>query len=324
MKEHDIRPRAILDEFLQLLSEDTRIFFAEAPLVAQDCFACGAASEHAFDKNGFSYAECRECLTLYVNPRPERAAFDRYYKDSASTRYWATTFYKATESARREQLWKPKARLIKEKILKFGRIDEIVDIGGGYGAFAEEMRGIADWKIVIIEPSVHLSRICREKGFPVVEKFLENVRREDLSDKSRCFVSFELFEHLFDPKEFLRGLNALMRGGDLFIFTTLSGLGVDIQALWEDSKAVTPPQHLNFFNPAAMRRLLAKAGFETLEVTTPGKLDMDILQNNLSQVKDRFWRNYLRIATESEKSAMQAFISEQGLSSHMMAICRKK
>ena len=36
--------------------------------------------------------------------------------------------------------------------------------------------------------------------------------------------------------------------GDSFIFTTLSGMGADIQTLWEDSKAVSPPMHLNFIN----------------------------------------------------------------------------
>ena len=198
MKEHEIRPQAILDEFLRLLAEDTRTFFAEGPRTELDCPACGAKGERAFDKNGFGYAECPQCLTLYVSPRPMRRAFERYYCDSASTRYWATTFYKETEAARREKLWKPKAQLIKEKVVALGGIEEIVDIGGGYGAFAEEMSRIVDWGIVVIEPSRHLSEVCRSKGFPVIEKFLENVGLGDLSERRKCFVSFELFEHLFD------------------------------------------------------------------------------------------------------------------------------
>ena len=40
-----------------------------------------------------------------------------------------------------------------------------------------------------------------------------------------------------------------MSAGDLFIFITLSSTGVDIQGLWENSKSVSPPHHLNFFNP---------------------------------------------------------------------------
>ena len=81
----------------------------------------------------------------------------------------------------------------------------------------------------------------------VIEKFLEQVSLVDLPDGPKAFVSFELFEHLHSPTAFLEHLEGLMTGGDLFFFTTLSGVGVDIQALWADSKSISPPHHLNFF-----------------------------------------------------------------------------
>ena len=114
-----------------------------------------------------------------------------------------------------------------------------------------------------------------------------------------------------------------MNSGDLFIFTTLSGTGVDIQALWKDSKSVSPPHHLNFLNPYSMRLLMGSVGFEPLKITTPGKLDIDILSNNHSQIKDRFWRTFISYASNSEKERLQSFIAETGLSSHMMVCCRK-
>lgn len=323
MKENEIRPRAIFDEYLRLTEEDTKTFFGGAPRNEVACPACGAAGTPAFEKSGFRYTECQTCLSLYVSPRPAREAFEQYYRDSPSTRFWATTFYKETESARREKIWKPKAALIKDKVSRFSTAKEIVDIGGGYGTFAEEIRSITDWNVVVIEPSPHLAQVCRQKGLPVIEKFLEHLRREDLADKQRCFVSFELFEHLYDPAEFLRHLSGLMKSGDLFIFTTLSGLGVDIQVLWEHSKAVAPPHHLNFFNPRSIRQLLEKTGFEPMEVTTPGRLDLDIIENNLPSVRDRFWKNYFRFATAADKDQMQAFIADHLLSSHMMVVCSK-
>ena len=109
MKEHEIRPQDIFDEYLRLTAIDTQTYFADAPRTGQPCPACGADGEAAFEKNGFAYAQCPNCLTLFVNPRPVRSAFENYYTDSPSTRYWATTFYRQTEPARREKLWKPKA-----------------------------------------------------------------------------------------------------------------------------------------------------------------------------------------------------------------------
>ena len=163
MKEREIRPQEIFDEYLKLAERDVTTFFGNASLVRLDCPACGGKGRFAFFKKGFHYEECPECLTLFVNPRPEKGAFSRYYTDALSTKYWATTFYKETESARREKLWKPKAFLIKEKVEKYLHTGTIIDIGGGYGTFAEEIGKIACANIIVIEPSPYLARVCREK-----------------------------------------------------------------------------------------------------------------------------------------------------------------
>ena len=114
-----------------------------------------------------------------------------------------------------------------------------------------------------------------------------------------------------------------MRSGDLFIFTTLAGTGLDIQALWEGSKSVSPPHHLNFLNPHSVKLLLERVGLLSLEVTTPGKLDIDILSNNYELIKDRFLKTFVTYATDSEKEIWQQMISDSGWSSHMMICCQK-
>ncbi len=323
MKEHEIRPQNIFDEYLRLTKEDTRTYFQDAACHEIDCPACGDIGLPAFNKSGFSYVKCPGCQTLYTSPRPERAAFDLYYTDSPSTKFWATTFYKETEAARREKIWKPKAALIFEKIKQFTDVTDIVDIGGGYGTFAEEISRISDYNVTIVEPSKHLADVCRGKDFRVIEKFLEDVQHEELEIRKRCFVSFELFEHLYDPANFLHTLGSLMQEDDLFIFTTLSGTGADIQVLWEHAKAVSPPHHLNFFNPQSVQTLLLSCGFEPLEVSTPGRLDVNIIENNLDQVTDRFWLTFFKLASDSDKQDMQEYLATHLLSSHMMVVCRR-
>ncbi|MFH2011562.1 MAG: class I SAM-dependent methyltransferase [Pseudomonadota bacterium] len=324
MKENEIRPQNIFNEYLKLAEQDVTTYFENAPRIHISCPACGAKGVYAFNKKGFSYEECSECLTLFVSPRPAKEAFDHYYTDSPSTRYWATTFYKETESARREKLWKPKARLIKEKVERFSQAKTILDIGGGYGTFAEEIQKIMDLDIVVIEPSVHLAKVCRDKGLSVMEQFLEDISPDLIPKETKAFVSFELFEHLHDPTDFLGTLNGLMQKNDLFIFTTLSGMGIDIQVLWENSKSISPPHHLNFFNPKSVQILLKRLDFKVIEITTPGKLDISIMENNSDLIHDRFWRNYLQIASEQDKENMQAFVAQNLLSSHMMVVCSKK
>jgi len=324
MKESDIRPAALFDEYLRLCEKDARTYFAAVPRTPVSCPVCDTPGTPAFTKSGFSYDVCARCDSLYVSPRPAADAFEAYYTTAPSSKYWATTFYRETAAARRELLWRPKAELVADKVATLCSRDcAIVDVGGGYGLFAEEIRGLTSGEVVVIEPAPHLAEICRSKALRVVEKFLEHVEPADLPKRPSAFVSFELFEHLHDPRRFLQRMHQLMAGGDLFIFTTLSGTGLDIQLLWERSKSVCPPHHLNFLNPRSMATLLVRVGFEVIEITTPGKLDIDIAATGAELVTDRFWRTFLRYADESARAEWQQIIASTGWSSHMMITCRK-
>lgn len=325
LKELEIRPKAIFVEYLRLAKIDTTTYFEHSIRTDINCPACKIVGKHAFNKNNFSYCECNICRTLYVSPRPEAKAFTDYYTNSPSSKYWASTFYKETAYVRREKIWKPKAKMITDILDKEKTKDyQVIDIGGGYGIFAEEMQKISKQPVIIIEPAPHLAEISRGKGVKVIEKFLEDVSINELPESSRCFISFELFEHLHNPEEFLIKLNCLMQSQDLFIFTTLSGTGLDIQVLWENSPSVSPPHHLNFFNPVSVKIILERTGFECVNVTTPGKLDIDILYNNKKHVTGKFWKTFIENTDEFEKQKLQSVISELSWSSHMMVVCKKK
>lgn len=324
--EQEIRPEAIFNEYLELTRKDIITYFENSERSNFKCPICNIEGDYWVEKNSFEYRKCPGCLSIYVSPRPGRSAFDAYYTDSPSTKYWATTFYKVTEAARREKLWKPKAVLIKEKIEHlqgYTHVKYIVDIGGGYGVFDEEIVKIMNIEPIIIEPSVHLAEVCRQKQLTVVEKFMEDISLGDLPEGRKCYVSFELFEHLYDPKIFLSTVFETMKSSDLFIFTTLSGMGVDIQILKESSKSLSPPHHLNFMNPKSVSRLLQQIGFEVIEAITPGKLDIDILKNNKQFINELSWKNILEYANEEELSKLQEYIVKLGLSSHMMITCKK-
>lgn len=324
MKEEEIRPKRIFDEFRRLAELDAEKYFGADGREHVCCPACGLNGLYSFTKHTFVYEECPACQTLFANPRPPVEAFSLFYRESESAKYVASTFYKETAEARREKIWRPKAKMLSEIIKRFGADQhDMVDVGGGYGIFAEEYGKISGKQVTVIEPGSALADACRGKGLKVIQGFLEDIGPGQLPDSPKVFVSFELFEHLHTPEKFLQHLGDLMLSGDMFIFTTLSGAGVDIQALWEDSKSVSPPHHLNFFNPKSARILLERAGFDVLQTSTPGKLDIDILYNNQQYIKDRFWRTFIIQSGENERQAMQSFIAENGLSSHMLVVCRK-
>ena len=324
MKEEQIRPKKIFDKYIQLAIQDTKFFFKSNNYKNINCIACTSKGKKLFIKHDFQYNICESCFSIYVSPRPSKRAFFNYYINSKSSKFWATTFYKVTENSRKKNLWKPKAKKIYSILNKYFQEKkcQIVDIGGGYGLFADEIKKKIP-KVSIIEPAPHLAEICRNKGHNVINKFLEDVKPSDFVKGRKLYVSFELIEHLHSPRFFFKKLHKLFDHKDIFVFTTLSGMGLDIATLGKKSKSIMPPYHLNFFNPYSIKIFLKKNGFDILQITTPGKLDLDILNNNLNNLDNLFWKYILKKSSEAYLNKLQGYISSLNLSSHMMVVCKK-
>jgi len=323
MKEKEIRPLKLFKRFLHLSSLDVKKFFNKSKKKI-NCVACGKKGKFSFNKKNFSYYECFNCSTLFVNPRPSEKAFLDYYTKSSSVKFLANTLYKKTKEIRRKKIFKPRSKMILNilKIKKFKKYN-CIDIGGGSGIFAEEMSRSLKKKVIVIEPSPPLVKECERKKLKVIPKFLEFVKKEELPKNKKVFTCFELFEHLHDPSKFIKNIKKLMNKGDLFIFTTLSSTGADILTLWNNSRSVNPPHHINFFNPKSIKIFLKKNNLKILNISTPGKIDLDILDNDRSLIKDRFWKTFLLLADKSKKNKMQNLISSINFSSHLMVICQK-
>jgi len=323
MKEKDIRPKKVFDKFLHLASLDIKKYFTKAKEKI-NCIACGKKGHFSFKKMNFSYYRCKNCNTLFVNPRPSKSTFSNYYEKSLSIKFLATHLYKKTEQARKDKIIKPKAKMVFEILKKNKKKNySCVDIGGGYGIFATEISKLLKKRSVVIEPSSNLAQICKKKKLFVIQKFLEKVKKKDLPTDKNFFTCFELFEHVHNPSEFIKSVKQLMRKDDLFIFTTLSSTGLDILTLWEKSRSINPPHHLNFFNPKSIKIFLKKNKFKILNISTPGKIDLNILNNDQRNIKDRFWKNFITLSNEAEKNKMQNLISEINFSSHLMVVCKK-
>jgi 2-polyprenyl-3-methyl-5-hydroxy-6-metoxy-1,4-benzoquinol methylase len=328
MREDDIRPKPLLDEFFARLKRDAdRLAAKRATFVGRDCGFCGRPGRSAFDKDGFRYCTCESCAALFVSPRPDEAALREYTATSEAVAFWSSHFYKQTADARRVKIFRPRAELVVDRARHLGLSGAVTfaDVGAGYGLFLEELRSQApEWRLTAIEPDERLASVCRSHGFDTVERWVESVADGELA---MDFVSaFEVLEHVFDPLAFLTACRRLLRPGGLALVTTLAVSGFDLQVLWNESRSITPPQHLNFPTIASMNTLAARAGFEVVELTTPGELDVDIVRNVLRErpdaVPDRFARE-IASAEEPVRLAFQEFLKAHRLSSHLRCLLRR-
>jgi len=327
MKEEEIRPKKIFDEYLKLAREDIEQYFSDkSDFMHTNCPACNRNdASFEFEKDGFNYVQCNDCGTLYVNPRPSEEAIRNFYAHSKSTKYWAEHFYKETEKQRREKIFKPRAFMIRDFIGKRRKINTFADIGAGYGTFLDEMRKLGLFKnILAIEPSGDLAAVLRTKGFEVIQMLIEECG-DVLRSKVNLATSFELLEHVFSPEKFFLSVWEILAKNGYFIFTTLNINGFDLQVLWDKSKSISPPHHLNFFNLDSAKILLKRCGFEIVKAFTPGKLDVDIVKNMCSEQNievSRFVKLLIN-SDEATRANFQSFLRENNLSSHMCFITQK-
>lgn len=242
MKEYDIRPQKLFNEFLDIAKGDINKYFSNtSEFIEIVCPGCGSKeSKVSFSKHEMHYRECVNCDSIFMSPRPTSAMIDSYYKNSASSKFWAERFFPETMEARRELIFKPRASIISNILRKMDAPKPltIADIGSGYGIFLQELAKLNVFqKIIAIEPSKELADTCRSKGFNVLQNTLEELSSKDL-DVS-FLTSFEVIEHLFSPVEFLRAAKRILSPGGYIVFTTLTASGWDIQTLWEKSKSVS-------------------------------------------------------------------------------------
>lgn len=330
MKEFEIRPQKLFDEYLEISKRDVERFFSKHELFIEvSCPACRSMRTRlAFEKQTFAYRTCEECLTLFVSPRPTENMIASYYKTSASSKFWAERFFPETAEARRQKIFYPRAILIKELFTRF-KVPapvSLADVGAGFGIFLEEIKKTGVFsEIFAIEPSADLATCCRNKGFKIIEKSIEHIKENELQVSVAC--SFEVLEHLFDPEIFIMSMKKILKPGGLMIFTTLTVSGLDLQVLWNNSKSISPPHHINFLSVEGLKILLKRCGLEEIEISTPGKLDVDIIRNAMVEMPDltvpRFIEYIIKNRNSETLEQLQEFLQNNNLSSHARVVARK-
>lgn len=328
MKESEIRPQKLFNQYLKLAREDIDRFFSDhSQFVEVACPGCGSQDcKPALLKLKFQYLLCSKCGSLYLSPRPTDKMYETYYQQAESVKFWSSNFFKETAEARRKQIFKPRARFVGEWLKKSEAISKgnglFTDIGSGYAIFLQEVQRLGLFeKILGIEPEANLAQVGRDQGFTILEKKLEAI--DDGEINADFATAFEVLEHVFDPQDFLGAARRILRPGGTLMFTTLTVSGFDIQVLWEHSKSIYPPHHINLLSTQGMRDLVARSGLQLVDLCTPGELDVDIVRNiqrgNPEIELPRFIASIIK-APDDVRTHFQDFLKANELSSHIRVI----
>jgi 2-polyprenyl-3-methyl-5-hydroxy-6-metoxy-1,4-benzoquinol methylase len=320
-KRFDVEKKAALDRDLAWLTARTRDF------VVVNCPACGSVdSKPAFTKYGFRFVQCAACRTAYMSPRATQKTLGEFYANSALYEFWNAHIFPATREIRQAKIFRPRV----DKIVRLCRQSEekkgvLVDVGAANGAFCEEaVKSGCFLRVIAVEPSRPLAETCREIGLETIQAPLEDI--SSLRGAADVVTSFETIEHVFSPVEFVGKCRQLLKVDGILVLSCPNYEGFDIQALGVLSESLDA-EHVNLLNPSSLILLVESLGFEVIECSTPGELDVElvhqrVVSGEMSVPDNSFLKCLLVDRYEELRAPFQNFLSNNRLSSHMFLAAR--
>jgi SAM-dependent methyltransferase len=232
-------------------SEARELFPANVDFSRLDGFAF--ASRKRPEYMHFRVVLCEACDLLYSSPAPARAALEQAYEGasfdaSEESRYAAETYAGFLPDISRGLADKAGA----------------LDIGTGDGAFLAQLVKHGFTEVQGVEPSA--APIAAAE--PVLRERIRHApfRAEDFqSEQFRLVTCFQTMEHVFEPLQLCREAFRITKRGGAFFIVCHNRRAV-LARLMGRRSPIFDIEHLQLFSPDSARRLLARAGFQRVEV----------------------------------------------------------
>lgn len=323
---NDIRPDSVMAAQDEAMQKDVDwLTERKKDFVPVGCPGCESEQfEELYEKYSMRHVRCRHCQTQFVTPRPPEKMLAEFYAQSSNYAYFAEHIFPASETARREKIFRPRAQVTAE-IMETYCIDSgtLVEVGAAYGTYCEEIRSIGIFdRIIGIEPTPALAEKCRRLGIETIEAPYEEIALDEPVD---VIAAFEVIEHLFDPGRFLNWCYRSMKPGGCVLVTCPNIAGFEPLILGRDSGAVDH-EHINLFTPDSLAELFRRSGFEPVEISTPGQLDVDLVRRAVEAgiVPRGALSPFLAMCMDDERGdSFQEFLRSNRLSSNLRISARR-
>jgi Zn ribbon nucleic-acid-binding protein len=326
--EIDFKPSDLLRKYMALTKKDVEdILVRGGKLLKSRCPACRSAEAAAsFTRFGLDYVECLSCGTLYVSSRPGDEAIERYYKTSDARKFWRDEFSKATGNKRREKIIKPRFQWILESTGEYlPEARSFFDISTVQYGYIDELLKESNFnRKVLIDPFLGADAANYS---PRIEVINTPFWKMECKADADVVSIFEVADRTADVDRLFTNLRLLLRKGGLCFMTAILASGFDIQTLWENAENIYPPDRLNVFSTEGLKALFERHGFECLEFSTPGILDVDIVKKAISDGAHadipKFIKYLLKNRSGDVQKEFQEFLQRNLLSSYGRILLRK-
>jgi cyclopropane fatty-acyl-phospholipid synthase-like methyltransferase len=243
----------------------------------------GDDSRVCFEKQGREFLQCCDCGLMWIDPLPSRDEVEERYRTAYSSGEYA-----AFAEAHATRTLVSSYRL--ERVLEVAQPGRWLDVGCSTGSFvaAAVSAGCVAEGLDISREAVE---IAREAGLLAHHGRVEDFQPTQPYD---TITAFDVLEHSAEPRAFVKRLRGWLRPGGKLILTLPDVSSVYPRVLMgRHWFYYWPDEHLFYFDPDTVSRLLREEGFEVKKIARSHKpLSLDYAARNL----ENFNRGLGRVA----------------------------
>jgi hypothetical protein len=236
----------------------------------RSCIACQATLSFLGEKSGYVYRICDNCKTIQLSPLPAQSDVEQAYKDSL----YATDTHGQIEPVSIRASSRPYYLSLARVLRDYRASGLVIDYGAGWGGLCELLIK-SGFQCKGLELAGKMVDECQRRRLPVERKTLAAMAEENT--KAGAIVLCGVFEHLLDPKAFLRSACDLLEEGGLFISLQPTAIFARLLAFIARAGNVRapmpsmlwvfdPPWHVALYSVTGMKTIAGRNGFDLLEI----------------------------------------------------------
>lgn len=274
------------------------------------CPVCGQQGSYFYSKWRVDYLCCTGCKSVYAVYDEETV--EAYQKDDELLELRRSREYQQEITDNRQNVWEDFLEWIEVRAFRFmGRNKnlDIVDYGNRYEGYAD----------VIRKASICGKYDLRESILPGGEDRIE-------SGEADLVLYLDQMQQELHPSERMSELRDCLKEDGLLILNTRAGSGFDIITLKEKNSRIYPYEHILLPSVKGLVAFLERNGFEVLEITTPGVMDVKYVSDSIEGLdcSESFVRYLLEESSQFMLQEFQRFLQKACLSSFVSVIARKR
>ncbi|MDO8527434.1 MAG: hypothetical protein Q7T03_07100 [Deltaproteobacteria bacterium] len=269
----------------------------------------GVSMEPWGNIGGLEYLRCPASGSLFLAEVATSEVWKKLLAEVAQFRRSPQTFHADITKSRTENVFEPKLHWIQSTLRVEGvhrpKILEVATPPSGFTAMIQSRGGFGE---ILSVDETDLSQ-----GKPAFEKL-------------DAALLLESLDRVNDPLALLKNVHDSLADQGLIFVTGLVSSGFDMMILGSNNAYLYPPDRANCFSLEGLKALITKAGFQLLEVSTPGVLDVEIVKSHLNHNPDTSLSTFEKKLLGADRvthTAFQSFLQQSNMSSFARIVARK-